>query len=77
MPVSYTHLKEHQDSYARIDQGRNNRDKPCTAEKRKNLGQFNFVEAVVQSGNAETYNDTAEYAHLQRSNTADRSGSAA
>ena len=56
---------EHDNAHDQINHGRNDRDKACAAEEGQHLGQFNFVEPVVQCSNAQSHQDTAEHTHLQ------------
>ena len=59
---------EHKNTDADISDCADDRDKMCSAKKRKNPGQFNFVKTVMQCGNAKPDNDAAENTHLQGRN---------
>ncbi len=60
--------KKHQNADDRIGQAADNWHKPCAAEERKHLRQFNFIKPIVQSGNAKPYDNASEHAHLKRRN---------
>ena len=61
----------HQNADADIGDRGNNRHKPGSAKKRKGIWQLNLIEPVVKRRYAESHNNTAEHAHLQRLNSAD------
>lgn len=60
---------EHSNTYDEIDNTGDDRNKSRSAEEGKHLRQLDLIESVVQCRNAETYNNTAENAHLKRGDT--------
>ena len=56
----------HRDTDNQINRSRDDRDKAGAAEEGQYLRQLNLVILIVQGGNAEADQNTAEYAHLQR-----------
>ena len=67
---------KHQNTYNGISKAADNGYKPGAAEEGQYLRQFNLVETIVKGRNAQSYDDTAEHAHLQRGDSHNGGGSA-
>ena len=57
---------KHRDAYRHEHDGTYDGDKPGAAEEGEYLGELGLIEAVVEGGHAQSHDDAAKYAHLQR-----------